>query len=113
MKIIRNPRRRYTDGMIGVKFREPPYRKDLDERLNRKDELFTKYATNNINDIPVYDRDLHTSLIFDVIDKDEGNDNKRNFFIDPMDKRYVFYFELTLLIYKPSLEFYLIKQRFL
>ena len=92
MKLIRNPRRRHTDGMIGLKFREAPQRMDLDDRLNLRDELVNnKYEVDNINELPPYEKQLHMSLIFDRIQNDEiGEKNTRVFKIDPMDKRYVF-----------------------
>jgi len=88
LKRIRNPQRRHTDGFIGVKFREKPMRKDIDDRLELKEELLVKYSAQRILDIPIYDRNLHTSFIFDRMAHDEIVEKKRVFNLDPTDKRY-------------------------
>lgn len=90
MKLVRNPQRRHTDGFIGVKFRERPLREDLDDRLERREELLIKHQVPDILSIPLYDRDLHTSFIFDRMADDEIVEKKRILNIDPTDKRFNF-----------------------
>lgn len=90
MKLIRNPQRRHTDGFIGVKFRQKQFRKDLEDRLERKDDLLVKYEVGRLIDVPHYERDLHTSLIFERAVKEDIGEKKRVLNIDPTDKRYVF-----------------------
>ena len=95
MKRIRNPQRRHTDGLIGVKFRVAPYRKDIEERLEKKDELLVQFDVQRLVDIPPFERDLHTSLIFDRAMDEEVVEKKRVLNIDPTDKRYVFENEIN------------------
>lgn len=90
LKLIRNPERRNTDGFIGVKLIEKPVRTDIGLRLELKEELLVKYQAQDIIGIPIYDRNLHTSFIYDRMANDEIVEKKRVLNIDPTDKRYNF-----------------------
>ena len=73
-----------------MKFREKPYRTDIAKRLELREELLAKYNAQDILGIPIYDRNLHTSFIFDRMANDEIVEKKRVLNIDPTDKRYNF-----------------------
>ena len=95
MKKIRNPQRRHTDGLIGVKFRTAPFRTGIEGRLEKKDELLVRYEAQRYIDVPDFERDLHTSLIFDRAMEEDVVEKKRVLNIDPTDKRYVFENEIN------------------